>query len=284
MSRKTTPVSDFTYTITESRAVIGGYSGNDVDIIIPSDIDGYKVDVAPYAFKESGLVNVTLSKGITSVPHGAFQCCKALKSVVIPESLSEIADCAFWECEHLEKINFPNRIKKIGTRAFAGCEKLSEIILPDGLEYIGEAAFNHTGIKQIHIPFSVTYLGKSAFLCCYNLMFVQIDGNFDTIEDHTFQSCTKLVSVIFGDQCKIKVIGKQAFYNCKILTRIKLPHSLSKIETEAFLQCPLLSGIEFPDKKVKVRQSAFIDSPKPKKTKNIKIISDPISYYLLSDC
>lgn len=279
----TTPASDFTYVIIDNKAVIAGYSGIQVNINIPSEIDGFQTEIAPYAFKKSILESVILSEGITTIPHGAFQNCNVLKSVVIPESVSEIADCAFWDCEHLEKINIPNGIKKIGTRAFAGCQKLSEIILPDGLEYIGEAAFNNSGIRQIHIPFSVTYMGKTTFLCCYNLMSVRIEGNFDVIEESTFQSCEKLVSVTFGDKCRIKTIGKQAFYNCKILERIKLPDSLEMIETEAFMQCRLLSNIEFPDKKVKVRKSVFIDAPKPEITKNIKIIADPIGYYLFTD-
>ena len=36
---------------------------------------------------------------------------------------------------------------------------LTSVILPDGLEYIGYNAFGKTGIRELHVPASVTGIG-----------------------------------------------------------------------------------------------------------------------------
>lgn len=49
------------------------------------------------------------------------------------------------------------------------------------------------------------------------------------------------------DGVKVRNIGYRAFYDCDSLTSIKIPDSVTSIETCAFEDCDSLTSIEIPD-------------------------------------
>jgi len=94
----------------------------------------------------------TVPEGVTSIAHGAFYKCYALKEIVLPASL-----------------------RVLEPRAFHGCENIKRLILPEGLETIGSDAFlKCLGLKEITIPSTVREIGAYAFYNCDNLVKVTI--------------------------------------------------------------------------------------------------------------
>lgn len=86
----------FTYTTSGSKATITGYTGDDEELIIPSYIDGYKVEsIADSAFSSEVLKRVTVPNGVKSIGWFAFYACPAMTSITLPESIESIGHSAF---------------------------------------------------------------------------------------------------------------------------------------------------------------------------------------------
>ncbi|HOB38081.1 MAG TPA: leucine-rich repeat domain-containing protein, partial [Methanomassiliicoccaceae archaeon] len=138
MSTATEAISpeDFEYEVKDDGTVeITGYNGEEVDLIIPEEIDGKLVtSIAEYAFYQ--------------LP---------LESVTIPDGVESIGDYAFYWCEELTSVIIGNGVTSIGEEAFSYCYSLTSVDIPDGVSYIGDYAFSDChSLPSIDIPASVT--------------------------------------------------------------------------------------------------------------------------------
>lgn len=107
---KTQATSIFIYSISDGKAFIEGFTGRDEHIVIPSEIDGFKV----YGITDNAFENYSF------------------KSVIISEGVEEIAWFAFYNCKNLVSITIPSSIRKIGHSAFSGTSKNFTIYCPSG--------------------------------------------------------------------------------------------------------------------------------------------------------
>lgn len=102
--------SIFIYSISDGKAFIDGFTGKDEHIVIPSEIDGFKV----YGISANAFENYSF------------------KSVIISEGVEEIDWFAFYNCKNLISISIPSTIRKIGHSAFSGTSKSFTIYCPSG--------------------------------------------------------------------------------------------------------------------------------------------------------
>ncbi len=133
----------WTCTNLESGVEILRYNGNEVHLVIPSEIKGERVISLESTFD-----------GFTE-----------LKSVVVPEGVTSIGT-AFHGCEQLEEAleyaYIPGSVKDL-TEAFGDCINLKEAVMEHGVMSIGDYAFFHcTSLKELAIPESVTEFGTKA--------------------------------------------------------------------------------------------------------------------------
>ena len=108
------------------------YDSDKREIVIPSEIDGYKVtSIASKAFYSwKYLKKVTISDVVTSIGRGAFQYCESLESVTIPDSVTIIGEKTFELCDALENVTINNGVKNIGKKAFDSCDNLKSVTIP----------------------------------------------------------------------------------------------------------------------------------------------------------
>jgi len=126
--------------------------------------------------------------------------------------------------------------------AFSSCTGLTNITIPDSVTYIGYHAFRGcTGLTSITIPNSVTYIGDSAFSGCTGLTSITIPNSVTSIEDYAFYGCTGLTSIIIPNS--VTSIGDYAFEYCTGLTSITLGNSVKSISSWAFEGCTGLTSI-----------------------------------------
>jgi len=94
---------DYAYSILDGKAELKEYFGNETDITVPSEIDGYPVDsLKSDLFKEkSFILSATIPDNVTSIRDYAFYGCENLTSVTIPESVTAIEPTAFQQCDEL---------------------------------------------------------------------------------------------------------------------------------------------------------------------------------------
>lgn len=146
-------------------------------------------------------------------------------------ALTTIADGAFINDSNLKNIYLSPSITKLGINAFRSCENLSiEINLPN-LTSIGLGAFYSTSIKKI------LSLGEITRLYCQN-----VNNNYSY---GCFQECKSLTDVVLPET--LSVIDAVVFYNCIALNNINLPQSITSIGNSAFFRVPAALELNLPN-------------------------------------
>ena len=192
------PVSWLEYQVVNGGAEIYlpvEYKNRVTEIVIPEEIDGYKV---------------------TAIGVKGFSNCPNLVSVTLPDTLRELEASAFWGCARLGSIDIPDGVTRIGNGAFEECESLEYIPLPDSLEILGEGVFfGCTNLKAIDIPEGITDIEGMMFAYCTNLESVTLPSTLEGIYDLAFIGCKGLTSVTIPEN--VTYIGESAFANCTCL-------------------------------------------------------------------
>ena len=103
---------DFKYWVSpdDGTARILKCTGTDSDVVIPSEVDGYKV---------------------THIAYSAFYMCESIVNVIIPDGIVCIDDSAFYYCQNLKSITIPDSVEVIYKDAFHACYSLENVIIPD---------------------------------------------------------------------------------------------------------------------------------------------------------
>ena len=84
----------------------------------------------------------------------------------------------------------------------------------------------------------------------------------EEIDEGAFEDYEKLDMVVFGTG--LKRIKKQAFHNCKVLTKVNLPDEISNYSVALFEGCSNLSELTMPEWMEK-RRSDIMDYAHGKK-------------------
>ena len=121
------PESDFGFSTNDdfTEVYIGGYEGDRVHVVVPSEIQGVPVK------------SVKLSS-------------QMIKSIVIPEGVISLR---LDNCHFLSSIKLPNSLREVELEFL---ENLKSIELPEGLVIMEISA---TGITELKIPNSLEYIG-----------------------------------------------------------------------------------------------------------------------------
>ena len=104
-----------TYEVQGKIAIANGSTKEDVNLTIPSTIDGFLVSkIEQNSFTEmSKLKKVIIPKSVKVIGAYSFANCPMLKEVILEEGVEVIEDWAFISC-NIEKIVLPKSIKSIG--------------------------------------------------------------------------------------------------------------------------------------------------------------------------
>ena len=160
---------------------------------------------------------------------------------------------------------------------------------------IGESAFaNHTEIRSVSLPETVTTIELYAFCACSNLESVRIPKELRVIEDCAFAKCFSLNQLImenFSSKAygaflpdSLQTLGTGAFEYCRELTFVAIPSSLQhwgayafsgsgleqilfedgikEIPDYAFAGCEQLPQIVIPSSVTRIGNAAFFGCTK----------------------
>ena len=207
-----------------------------------------------------GYTALVLPEDITVIGNGAFANSMQLKEIVLPKGLTAIGDDAFYGCANLKQIDLPEGLTAIGDNAFAGCAALASPTLPDSLTSLGIGAFTGCTFPQLTLSLSLPEAARAALPAGKELLFEAPISFFEHTQNadgtytigkpqHTNFSVLRIPE-------GVSVIDSFAFYNCKTLTTVLLPESLTQIRTYAFGESGLTS-VTLPDGIVKIGKAAF---------------------------
>lgn len=191
-------------------ADINKYTGTETDVVVPSYVDGRKVEaVGVYAFRGTStptdVKTVEVQEGISAVDRYAFYG-STVEHVSLPDTVTEIGDNIFNQAK-VKSVDLPAGLTSI-TNGMFRASALESIDIPDTVESIGEYAFSGTALKDVVIPGSVDSIGKGAF------------------QNNSLESVTIENGVTH--------IGTYAFTKNPNLKEVVIPESVTKIDTRAF--------------------------------------------------
>ncbi|MBQ6192621.1 MAG: leucine-rich repeat protein [Bacteroidaceae bacterium] len=125
--------------------------------------------IGEFTFVRTAL-NIIDMPNVKHIGRGAFSNCKNLLIVTLGQPC-EIKSQAFFYCDKLESINLSEANLEEATNCFSSCYKLK-------------------GVK-----FSGRYLPKDIFSNCFDLTYVELGENLDSIDANAFRGCGKIDTI-----------------------------------------------------------------------------------------
>lgn len=266
-----------------------------LDIVIPEGITIIPDDVF---YKNYYIKSVVIPKSIKRLGPYTFFGCYNLEKVELHENISSIGKWSFINTR-ISEIYLSDKITTIGEKAFSGCSYLKKITLPSRLKIISKGCFSCCGLEEVVLPKNLERISFSAFSGCQYLAKINLNEINPFIESSAFDYCISLSEdkdfvvingclyrsrVIFkpGEielpSC-VKVISSYAFsiseeeygefarkYNyTPFCTKIIVPESVIKIESDSFSGSMFLKEIEFRCKLDEIPAWAFSYSKRLRK-------------------
>ena len=179
----------------------------DIDII-------YRGTLADYCKTEGGYLTLPYAKSIKVGDDDL----KTLEALVIPDGVTEIANSAFGYLPNITSVTIPASVKKIGDLAF--------------------------GSLYSHNIETVTYKGRLKDWCDiiindYLYVYAQ------SIKMSDGKDLKTLTKITADDIAGATKISDYAFADCKALTDVVIPESVTEIGKGAFDSCSFLASVTF---------------------------------------
>ncbi|WP_337103336.1 S-layer homology domain-containing protein [Paenibacillus sp. YIM B09110] len=157
---------EFVFTTSSNGATITGYSGTDLNVVIPATLAGVAVtSIGRSAFDTNGtakpkLTGVVIPNSVKEIQTYGFRY-NSLTSIDLPDNLLTIGASAF-ENNPLTNVVFPDSVTAIGNYSFY-MNELTSITLSENLKTIAGGAFDTNHLSRLVIPAGVTNVQSSAF-------------------------------------------------------------------------------------------------------------------------
>jgi hypothetical protein len=242
--------------------------------------------IAKEAFKNNEkLTTIKLPSTLVSIEENAFFGCYRLVEIYNPSSLDiqegseENGMIAKYALGIHTSTGVPSAVKLIDEDFlffenekrmvlidYVGDDKVLKLPVTDREYKIGYNAFyNNTGIFQIYIPRSVTYVSEGAFSGATNLYRVNLNSIENFLKITFVSSPLEYGAAIYVDGKCLKSVTitkdvlRGAFKNCNSIEEVIFAEGVSRIEDEAFRNCANLERVIMANTVVEIGSYAFAE-------------------------
>lgn len=155
---------DYVIDVESDFVTITGYTGDYTHIKIPSEIEGYTVEViGQNAFKNATFETISIPNTVIEIKTGAFEECSNLHSITIPDSVVTMGTRVFYNDIQLSYVKLSSNLSIIPERTFYENRSLLDIDLHDNITEINDYAFMKSGLTSLDLPDSLQYIDLQAF-------------------------------------------------------------------------------------------------------------------------
>ena len=230
------------------------------------DLPNTLTTIGAYAFSRfDQLAELDLPDSIILIGSRAFSDCSSLRSVKLPAHLKVISESLFGGCGALQQVQMPEDLEQIDRYAFSGCLDLKSITLPDSIKTIADDAFESEEFDEGGLHYCITNYVTNINECTVSAedldgglvipSSISRGGRTFVVNSLEFRNCKRLTSVHIPDT--ISIIPDCAFAGCKKMRSIEIPSSVTTIGAEAFKGCEALKSIDLPDAVTEIAESLF---------------------------
>ena len=217
-------------------------SGLSGTVVVPDDVTS--IPSHGFQYGCSGITDLTLPAGVTSIADGAFKGLSSLRTIqlaaantnyivddnvlynigktkllcfpqlregeyTMPSTITTMGDYQFYNCNRLTKVTLSDKLTTINQYAFAGCSQLTSVIIPESVESIANNSFEDcTKLESIPLPSKLKEIGQYAFNKCKSLSSLTIPASVEKINDNALDSCIALTSLVIEDATTPLLLGK----------------------------------------------------------------------------
>ncbi len=188
------------YEASNGSYIVTGYSGSEVDIVIPDTYNEIPVTgIYEEAFYGSDIQSVVFGINISSIGEDAFHNASLLKTLTFNKSQVTLGESAFFNCSNLENITFNDgsSFVEISPSVFSRCASLTSVNLSEDMTTIPDSAFSEcSSLHSIKLPESITTIGKQAFYGCTSLEQLTIPASVSYVGPSAFRDMTSDQKII----------------------------------------------------------------------------------------
>ena len=264
---------DFMLSSDKSYYILSSYSGNDVEVTVPSsykdlpvkeisdgafagNVSTYKITIpntitkigvsafcgtpSLYEFESSGnyvsdggVLFTSDKKTLVAFPQGREG------DYIIGSNVETLSARSFYNSS-LSNIVFNSKITEVPDYAFYG-SALTSVTLPSNITLVSTRAFQGSALKSVKIEGGAA-LGEYAFSFCTDLIYAELSGAVFS-GSGTFCGCYSLIASDFKTDQKLP---KYTFSGCTALITAPTGHA-SEIGSEAFYGCVSLQNAYLPN-------------------------------------
>ncbi len=228
-----------------------------VDLVIPAEIDGYKVVMLDNRafWGNPEIESVQIPDTVTTIGQYTFSKTELYKNdanweddvlyignfliiaktsltgeYTIKDGTTVMADASFRSCKELTKVTIPEGMATISLLAFRDCEALAEVVFPSTLKEIDSYAFLHcTALKSVALPENVEKLGSYSFNGS-GLTDITIPASVKAIDKYAFCHCEDLEAINVAETNENYSSLSGVLYNKDKTTLVYMPY---KVDYEA---------------------------------------------------
>ena len=233
------------------------YSGKDESVTVPEGI--VKLEAGAF-WNNCNVKRIHLPDTLEVIGGDAFAYCYELEAVNIPSSVIDIGDDPYAGCPKLLLTNDSSEFvlqdgvlfTKDMTRLIHYTPSLlaSEYTIPDTVRWVGKHSFyNCNSLDRVTIGKNVDYMGNNPFSDCHKLTLINHSPNFRYVDGALMnKDMTVILHYSHGrDEDEyimpdtVRTIGRNSFWNCQRLKRIRLGKNLRQIGYNPFANCSNLT-------------------------------------------
>ena len=247
---------NYLYTITNNVVKLVKYIGDEEELVLPAEIDGYELTaIDAEAFNESEkLKRLTVSDTVVNIAEGCLASCASLEYLELGSGVAVFTVSDLFGLTKLEEIvvNKANTSFSSQNGILYSADASVLLLCPRALEAealslrktlaeIDEYAFAECiGVEKVTVPTGCA-LSEYSFFHCTSLTSVELPIGLESIPQKCFFGCVKLKEITVPEG--VSTIGTHAFFGCVAVSKLSLPSTLTEISTDAFKCCSALKSI-----------------------------------------
>lgn len=250
MPFEATPAENFDFD--PETGLILAYTGTDVDVVVPREIDGVTVvgfkdynafaSCQDYTDTETEtnqtdwvrLRTLVLPETIKALPDSMLSYCQQLETFVCYAPLENTGKNQFMLCRSLNNVIFVNGVRMIDNYAFDSAGPLGNLYFGEHLDTICSQAFNFANLTSfVADAQSVEY---GAFTECQNLTSLHFTGKVASFGENCIINCTNLAEICF-DGCDLTASPAGLMMNVAPSVTVHVPEGTSEANLERAQNC-----------------------------------------------